>query len=77
MTPKGGIKPHKKFGLQSKRAELLFLDYIVEHLSPAGKAGVIVPEGIVFVGQSAYVGMRRRLIEDRSLIAVIELPHGV
>lgn len=77
MTPKGGIKPHKKFSLQSKRAELLFLDYIAEHLSPDGKAGVIVPKGIVFVGQSAYVGMRKRLIQEKSLIAVIELPHGV
>jgi type I restriction-modification system DNA methylase subunit len=77
MTPKGGIKPHKKFSLQSKRAELLFLDYIAEHLSPTGKAGVVVPEGIVFVGQSAYVGMRKRLIQEKSLIAVIELPHGV
>lgn len=77
MTPKGGIKPHKKFSLQSKRAELLFLDYIVEHLSPTGKAGVIVPEGIVFVGQSAYIGMRKRLIQEKSLIAVVELPHGV
>lgn len=77
MTPKGGIKPHKKFSLQSKRAELLFLDYIAEHLSPTGKAGVIVPEGIVFVGQSAYTAMRKRLIQEKSLIAVIELPHGV
>lgn len=77
MTPKGGIKPHKKFSLQSKRAELLFLDYITEHLSPTGKAGVIVPEGIVFVGQSAYIGMRKRLIQEKSLIAVVELPHGV
>jgi len=77
MTPKGGIKPHKKFSLQSKRAELLFLDYIAEHLSPTGKAGVVVPEGIVFVGQSAYVGMRKRLIQEKSLIAVVELPHGV
>lgn len=77
MTPKGGIKPHKKFSLQSKRAELLFLDYIVEHLSPTGKAGVVIPEGIVFVSQSAYSGMRKRLIQNNSLIAVIELPHGV
>ncbi|MDT4581377.1 class I SAM-dependent DNA methyltransferase, partial [Escherichia coli] len=77
MTPKGGIKPHKKFSLRSKRAELLFLDYISEHLSPIGKAGVVVPEGIVFVGQSAYVEMRKRLIQEKSLIAVVELPHGV
>jgi type I restriction enzyme M protein len=77
MTPKGGIKPHKKFTLQSKRAELLFLDYIVEHLSPTGKAGVIIPEGIVFVGQSSYASMRARLVKENLLLAVIELPHGV
>lgn len=77
MTPKGGIKPHKKFSLQSKRAELLFLDYIVGHLSPDGKAGVIIPEGIVFVSQSAYTNMRKRLVRDNELLAVIELPHGV
>ncbi|KAF6688865.1 N-6 DNA methylase [Pseudomonas sp. EKM23D] len=77
MTPKGGIKPHKKFSLQSKRAELLFLDYIVCHLSPDGKAGVIIPEGIVFVSQSAYTNMRKRLVRDNELLAVVELPHGV
>lgn len=38
---------------------------------------MVVPEGIVFVGQSAYVEMRKRLIQEKSLIAVVELPHGV
>jgi len=77
MTPKGGIKPHKKFSVPSKRSELLFLDFVIEHLSPSGKAGVIVPEGIVFVEQSAYSGIRKRLVADNLLLAVIELPHGV
>jgi type I restriction enzyme M protein len=47
MTPKGGIKPHNKFGLKSNRAEVLFVDYILSHLKPTGKAGIIVPVGII------------------------------
>ena len=48
MTPKGGIRPHNKFGLKSNRAEVLFVDYILSHLKPKGRAGIIVPEGIIF-----------------------------
>jgi type I restriction enzyme M protein len=48
MTPKGGIRPHNKFGLKSNRAEVLFVDYILTHLKPKGRAGIIVPEGIIF-----------------------------
>ncbi len=48
MTPKGGVRPHKKFQIQANRAEVLFVDYIAEHLKPQGRAGIIVPEGIIF-----------------------------
>lgn len=76
MTPKGGIKPHKLFEIQSKRAELLFVDYFIEHLTINGKAGIIIPEGIMFVEQAAFKNVRKKLVEE-SLIAVITLPHGV
>lgn len=76
MTPKGGIKPHSKFSIKSKKAEVLFVDYIVEHLLPGGRAGIIVPEGIIFHPGSAYKKLRKKLIED-SLIGVISLPRGV
>lgn len=76
MTPKGGIKPHKKFGIKANRAEVLFVDYISSHLRMDGKAGIIVPEGIMFQSGSAYKELRRNLIED-SLIAVISLPSGI
>ena len=76
MSPKGGIQPHKRFSVQSKRSEVLFVDYIAEHLTPNGRAGVIVPEGVIFQGQSAHVALRRLLI-DRYLVAVISLPAGV
>lgn len=76
MTPKGGIRPHKRFSVQANRSEVLFVDYIADHLNISGKAGVIVPEGIIFNNQTAYKNLRKKLVEDY-LIAVISLPQGV
>ncbi|WP_292894499.1 N-6 DNA methylase [Nitratireductor sp.] len=76
MSPKGGIKPHTRFRVQSKRSEVLFVDYIAEHLTPNGRAAIVVPEGIIFQSQSAYVSLRKMLVEDH-LAAVISLPAGV
>ena len=76
MTPKGGIKPHDRFRVAAKRAEVLFVDYIASHLNEHGRAGIIVPEGIIFQSQNAYKQLRRFLL-DESLIAVISLPGGV
>ena len=75
MSPKGGIKPHKRFSIQAKRSEVLFVDYMAEHLAPAGRAGIIVPEGIIFQSQTAYTALRKMLVEN-SLVAVISLPAG-
>lgn len=77
MTPKGGIIPHNRFRVKAKRSEVLFVDYIAEHLSPSGRAGIIVPEGIVFQTANAYKELRKYLMEDGLLYAVISLPSGV
>ena len=63
MSPKGGIKPHNRFSVQSKRSEVLFVDYMAEHLTPAGRAGIIVPEGIIFQSQTAYRDLRKMLVD--------------
>lgn len=76
MSPKGGIKPHSKFSIQSSRSEVLFVDYIMNHLRPKGRAGVIVPEGIIFQSGTAYKQLRKSLVED-GLYAVVSLPSGV
>jgi len=76
MSPKGGIKPHKRFSVQANRSEVLFVDYIEEHLNPNGRAGVIVPEGIIFQSGIAYKKLRKMLVEN-SLYAVVSLPAGV
>ena len=76
MTPKGGIRPHNKFGIKSNKAEVLFVDYILTHLKPKGRAGIIVPEGIIFQTGKAYVELRKKLVEN-GLVGVISLPSGV
>ena len=76
MSPKGGIKPHSKFSILSSRSEVLFVDYIMNHLRPKGRAGIIVPEGIIFQSGTAHKELRKNLIND-GLYAVVSLPSGV
>jgi len=76
MSPKGGIRPHNRFSIKAKRSEVLFVDYMAEHLNPSGRAGIIVPEGIIFQSQNAYKALRKMLIENY-LWAVVSLPAGV
>ena len=76
MSPKGGIQPHNKFGIQSNRSEVLFVDYIMSHLRLNGRAGIIVPEGIIFQSGTAYKQLRKKLVGG-GLYAVVSLPGGV
>lgn len=77
MTPKGGIRPHQKFSIQAKRSEVLFVDYMLEHLTNNGRAGIIVPEGIIFKSDKAYKQLRKLLVNENYLVGVISLPAGV
>lgn len=77
MTPKGGVAPHTRFSIKSRRTEVLFLDYVLEHLTPQGRAGIIVPEGIMFVDQKAQERLRKILVGEKMLVAAVSLPHGV
>ncbi len=76
MSPKGGIRPHRRFATGSKRSEVLFVDYIISHLNDDGRAGVIVLEGVIFQSGNAYKQLRRRLVQN-CLVAVVSLPGGV
>lgn len=76
MSPKGGISPHSKFSIQSSRSEVLFVDYIMNHLKPNGRAAVIVPEGIIFQSGKGHTELRKNLIND-GLYAIVSLPSGV
>lgn len=77
MTPKGGIKPHMKFSVKANRSEILFVDYINNHLKSTGKAGIIVPDGVVSTNTvKAFKDVRKDLVEN-GLVAVVALPRGI
>jgi type I restriction-modification system DNA methylase subunit len=62
--------------VKSRKSEVLFVDYIVEHLNKGGRAGVIVPDGIVANPQAMFVKLRKLLIEN-GLFAVVSLHNSV
>lgn len=77
MTPKGGVSTHSKFRIKASKAEVLFSDYILEHLTPDGMAGFIVPEGIIFQNSGDYVELRKWLVNGAGLWAVVSLPAQI
>lgn len=76
MTPKGGISPHNRFQVKANRTEILFVDYILEHLRLDGRAGIIVPDSVLFNPSSKFEAVRRMLL-DNNVYAVVSLPTGV
>ena len=56
---------------------MLFVDYMAEHLTPGGRAAIIVPEGIIFQSSGANKQLRKYLVEQNYLWAVVSLPAGV
>ena len=59
------------------QTELLFLQYMLNHLTDGGRCGVVVPEGVLFGSTGAHRELRRRLIENNRVEAVLSLPGGV
>ena len=57
--------------------ELLFLRYMLDSLKPGGRCGVVVPEGVLFGSTGAHRELRRMLLEEARLEAVLSLPGGV
>lgn len=63
--------------VKTKKTELLFLALFLKLLKPGGRAAVIVPDGVLFGSSKAHKDLRRILIEDQKLDAVVKLPSGV
>jgi type I restriction enzyme M protein len=63
--------------VKTKKTELLFLALFLRLLKPGGRAAVIVPEGVLFGSSNAHKTLRKILIEEQKLNAVISLPAGV
>src|SRR5271170_4238935 len=63
--------------VKTKKTELLFLALFLRLLQIGGRAAVIVPDGVLFGSSKAHKDLRRMLVEDHKLDAVIKLPSGV
>jgi type I restriction enzyme M protein len=65
------------YKLNTRATELLFLKWFLDHLAPGGRAGVIVPSGVLFGANKAVTALREILLTGCELEAVISLPSGV
>ena len=63
--------------VKTKKTELLFIALFLRLLKPGGRAAVIVPDGVLFGSSKAHKALRKMLVEDQKLDAVIKLPSGV
>lgn len=63
--------------VKTKKTELLFLVLILQMLKTGGRSATIVPDGVLFGSSTAHVVLRRQLLEENQLEAVISLPSGV
>jgi type I restriction enzyme M protein len=63
--------------VKTKKTELLFMALFLKLLKPGGRAAVIVPDGVLFGSSNAHKAIRRILVEDHKLEAIIKLPSGV
>ncbi len=63
--------------VKTKKTELLFLALFLRLLKPGGRAAVIIPDGVLFGSSKAHKELRRLLVEEQKLDAVVSLPSGV
>ncbi|MCA1605219.1 MAG: type I restriction-modification system subunit M, partial [Acidobacteria bacterium] len=63
--------------VKTKKTELLFVALFLRLLKPGGQAAAIVPDGVLFGSTKAHKELRRMLVEDHKLDAVVKLPGGV
>ena len=62
---------------KTKKTELLFLTLFVKMLEVGGRCASIVPDGVLFGSSTAHKAIRRELVENQKLVAVISMPSGV
>ncbi|MFM6395366.1 MAG: class I SAM-dependent DNA methyltransferase, partial [Planktothrix sp.] len=73
--PKDSIR--EDLPTHSKKSELLFLAAMMKCLAEGGRCAVVVPEGLLFGSTQAHIDLRKQLLTDFNLLAVVSLPAGV
>jgi type I restriction enzyme M protein len=78
--PFGGVEGKEVlqgFPIKSSGTELLALYYVMKKLRPGGRAGIVLPEGVLFRAGGTYTGIKKELLENFNLHTIISLPPGV
>jgi len=79
--PFSGVLPsdsiRRDIPTNSKKSELLFLAVMMQSLAPGGICAVVVPEGLLFSSTVAHVELRKKLVEEFEVLAIVSLPAGV
>lgn len=73
----GDVHPSILKVVKTKKTELLFIAQMLQMLKLGGRCAVIVPDGVLFGSSNAHVDLRKTLVEENQLDAVIKLPAGV
>lgn len=76
LFPRAGTKGKKKDQALTNKSELLFLWLILDLLKAGGRCAVIVPEGVLFGTTEAHTRLRRELLTEHIVEAIISLPTG-
>lgn len=71
------IDPHLTGMVKTKKTELLFMAKFIKMLEIGGRAAVIIPTGVLSTDSNAHKTLRKKLIEENQLEAVISMPSGV
>ena len=61
---------------KTKKTELLFLALFIRMLKKGGRAAVIVPDGVLFGSSNAHKSIRKEIVENHKLEAIISMPSG-
>ncbi|MCP3143430.1 type I restriction-modification system subunit M [Pyxidicoccus xibeiensis] len=73
----GNVHPTLTQAVKTKKTELLFVALILRMLKKGGRSATIVPDGVLFGSSKAHTGIRKLLVKENQLEAVISLPSGV
>jgi len=66
----------QNFPVRSAATEVLFLQHLMAFLKPGGRAAIVLPDGILFRNDAAFAHVRKRLIEEFNITAIVRLPLG-
>ena len=74
---KGNVNKKILAYADTKKTELLFLAQFVRSLEVGGRCASIVPDGVLFGTSKAHIAMRKELVDNQQLVAVVSMPSGV